>query len=74
LCISSFKRPVSIGVYGHPSHEVSRYILSVFEVTVEDDDFPYHQASKSDISDRDRDNKVNATLIIKNPLDISKYF
>ncbi|KAH0950564.1 hypothetical protein HN011_003906 [Eciton burchellii] len=53
----SFKRPVSIGVYGHPSHEVSRYILSVFEITVEDDDFSYHQASRSEISDRDRDNK-----------------
>ncbi|EFN90057.1 Uncharacterized protein C6orf120-like protein, partial [Harpegnathos saltator] len=26
----SFKRPVSIGVYGHPSHEISKYTLLVF--------------------------------------------
>ncbi|XP_019886917.2 DNA repair endonuclease XPF [Ooceraea biroi] len=46
----SFKRPVSIGVYGHPSHEISKYTLSVFEVTVEDDNFPYHQTSRSKLS------------------------
>lgn len=27
----SFKRPVSIGIYGHPSHENSKYILLVYE-------------------------------------------
>ncbi|EZA56135.1 hypothetical protein X777_03467, partial [Ooceraea biroi] len=53
----SFKRPVSIGVYGHPSHEISKYTLSVFEVTVEDDNFPYHQTSRSEISDKDREAK-----------------
>lgn len=52
----SFKRPVSIGVYGHPSHEISKYTLSVFEITVEDDNFPYH-TSRPEISDKDRDNK-----------------
>ncbi|XP_076483208.1 UPF0669 protein v1g209471-like [Bombus vancouverensis nearcticus] len=29
----SFKRPVSIGIYGHPSHESSKYILLVYETT-----------------------------------------
>nr|XP_003705895.2 PREDICTED: DNA repair endonuclease XPF [Megachile rotundata] len=33
LIPDSFKRPVSIGVYGHPSHEVSKYILLVYETT-----------------------------------------
>ncbi|CAG5099574.1 Similar to Ercc4: DNA repair endonuclease XPF (Mus musculus) [Cotesia congregata] len=30
----SFKRPVSIGVYGHPSHEASQYNLFVYHVAL----------------------------------------
>ncbi|XP_076181183.1 UPF0669 protein v1g209471-like [Ptiloglossa arizonensis] len=33
LIPDSFKRPVSIGVYGHPSYEISKYILLVYETT-----------------------------------------
>ncbi|CAD1478967.1 unnamed protein product, partial [Heterotrigona itama] len=33
LIPDSFKRPVSIGVYGHPSHENSKYILLVYQTT-----------------------------------------
>lgn len=47
---------MSIGVYGHPSHEISKYTLLVFEVMVEDD-IPYDQASTSTY--KDRDNKVS---------------
>ncbi|XP_029178024.1 LOW QUALITY PROTEIN: DNA repair endonuclease XPF [Nylanderia fulva] len=43
----SFKRPVSIGVYGHPSHEVSKYTLLVSELMIEDDTIPYDQISRS---------------------------
>ncbi|XP_014486737.1 PREDICTED: UPF0669 protein C6orf120 homolog isoform X2 [Dinoponera quadriceps] len=48
----SFKRPVSIGVYGHPSHEISKYTLLVFEVMVEDD-ITYDQASRNTYKDQD---------------------
>ncbi|KYM86435.1 DNA repair endonuclease XPF, partial [Atta colombica] len=41
----SFKRPVSIGVYGHPSHEISKYTLLVSEVIVEDDTSSYDETS-----------------------------
>ncbi|KAK0178143.1 hypothetical protein PV328_002120 [Microctonus aethiopoides] len=34
----SFKRPVSIGVYGHPSHETSHYNLLVYHVALSDDE------------------------------------
>lgn len=54
--MSSFKRPVSIGVYGHPSHEISKYTLLVFEVMIEEDT-SYDQTSKSTY--KDRDNKVS---------------
>ncbi|KAK9309705.1 hypothetical protein QLX08_000704 [Tetragonisca angustula] len=33
LIPDSFKRPVSIGVYGHPSHENNKYILLVYQTT-----------------------------------------
>lgn len=56
MYISSFKRPVSIGVYGHPSHEISKYTLLVFDVMVEDD-IPYDQTSRNTY--KDRDNKVS---------------
>jgi hypothetical protein len=32
LIYFSFKRPVSIGIYGHPSHELSHYTLLIFQV------------------------------------------
>lgn len=37
--IFSYKRPVSIGVYGHPAHETSRYSLLVYHVTLADQEF-----------------------------------
>lgn len=63
MCFS-FKRPVSIGVYGHPSHEISKYTLLVFEVMVEDD-IPYDQASGS--TNKDKDNKVSNSSIQNYP-------
>lgn len=58
--IFSFKRPVSIGVYGHPSHEISKYTLLVSELMIEDDSIPYDQISRS--SYKDRDTKVNSYI------------
>ncbi|XP_025074735.1 UPF0669 protein v1g209471-like [Pogonomyrmex barbatus] len=49
----SFKRPVSIGVYGHPSHEISKYTLLVSEILIEGDIVPYDQASGGTYKDRD---------------------
>lgn len=51
---------MSIGVYGHPSHEISKYTLLVSELMIEDDTIPYDQASRS--SYKDRDNKVNSHI------------
>nr|XP_012218805.1 PREDICTED: UPF0669 protein C6orf120 homolog [Linepithema humile] len=48
----SFKRPVSIGVYGHPSHEISKYTLLVSEIMIEEDTFSYDQVSRSTYKDR----------------------
>ncbi|XP_011868390.1 PREDICTED: DNA repair endonuclease XPF [Vollenhovia emeryi] len=50
----SFKRPVSIGVYGHPSHEISKYTLLVSEVMVEDDISSYGETSRKTYKTRDR--------------------
>lgn len=50
----SFKRPVSIGVYGHPSHEISKYTLLVSEVIVEDDTSSYDETSGNTYKTRDR--------------------
>lgn len=61
MYVFSFKRPVSIGVYGHPSHEISKYTLLVFDVMVEDD-IPYDQASRNTY--KDQDNKVNNHLLL----------
>lgn len=33
IFLSSFKRPVGVGVYGHPSRENSKYILLVYETS-----------------------------------------
>ncbi|XP_017761700.1 PREDICTED: UPF0669 protein v1g209471-like [Eufriesea mexicana] len=35
---NSSKRPINIGVYGHPSYENSKYILVVFQITEIDND------------------------------------
>ncbi|XP_046141327.1 UPF0669 protein C6orf120 homolog [Osmia bicornis bicornis] len=45
LIPDSFRRPVSIGVYGHPSHEISKYILLVYETT-DIEDISYERNSK----------------------------
>lgn len=50
----SFKRPVSIGVYGHPSHEISKYTLLVSEVMIEDDISSYNESSGTSYKTRDR--------------------
>lgn len=50
----SFKRPVSIGVYGHPSHEISKYTLLVSEVMIEDDTSSYDESSGKTYRTRDR--------------------
>ncbi|KAG5347263.1 U669 protein, partial [Acromyrmex charruanus] len=49
-----FKRPVSIGVYGHPSHEISKYTLLVSEVIGEDDTSSYDETSGNTYKTRDR--------------------
>lgn len=48
---------MSIGVYGHPSHEISKYTLLVSELLIEDDNLLYDQTSRNNY--KDRDNKVN---------------
>lgn len=60
LYFFSFKRPVSIGVYGHPSHEISKYTLLVSEIMVEDDTSSYDETSGKTYKTRD---KVNIILI-----------
>lgn len=45
---------MSIGVYGHPSHEISKYTLLVSELIIEDDTIPYDQTSRSSYKDRDK--------------------
>lgn len=52
---------MSIGVYGHPSHEISKYTLLVSEIIVEDDTFFYDQVSKSTYKDR---YKVSSYMLI----------
>ncbi|XP_044576968.1 UPF0669 protein C6orf120 homolog [Cotesia glomerata] len=41
----SFKRPVSIGVYGHPSHEASQYNLFVYHVALGADEITDEQST-----------------------------
>ncbi|XP_053594042.1 UPF0669 protein C6orf120 homolog [Microplitis demolitor] len=41
----SFKRPVSIGVYGHPSHEISQYNLFVYHVALGADEIVDEQST-----------------------------
>ncbi|KYM98817.1 DNA repair endonuclease XPF, partial [Cyphomyrmex costatus] len=57
----SFKRPVSIGVYGHPSHEISKYTLLVSEVIVEDDTSSYDETSKNTYKTCDREDGLVIT-------------
>ena len=45
-----FKRPVHIGVYGHPRHPVSKYLLQV--VIVEDREFDPFSAEEESTRDR----------------------
>ncbi|XP_023245287.1 LOW QUALITY PROTEIN: DNA repair endonuclease XPF-like [Copidosoma floridanum] len=46
-----FKRPVSIGVYGHPSHESSRYTLLVYQVKDVDNNFTEKDSRNDDLQD-----------------------
>ena len=60
LIPDSFKRPVSIGVYGHPSHENSRYILLVYEST-DTENVSYERNSENIQNDYD-DKEHNASV------------
>lgn len=44
LIPDSFKRPVSIGIYGHPSHKNSKYILLVYQ-TIDTENISYNKDS-----------------------------
>lgn len=51
---SSFKRPIGIGVYGHPSHDVSTYLLEATysdEDDIDDDFFSKDRLSFEDIEE-----------------------
>lgn len=54
----SFKRPVSIGVYGHPSHENSHYTLAVYQIVLADGDTFDEQNPTESFSKKDH-TKVN---------------
>ncbi|XP_017880589.1 UPF0669 protein C6orf120 homolog [Ceratina calcarata] len=47
LIPDSFKRPVSIGIYGHPSHENSTYVLLVYQ-TSDTEHVSYEKSSQAD--------------------------
>lgn len=49
-----FKRPVNIGVYGHPSHESSLYVLQVTEGPA-NYDFPDQSSDSQNTADWDAD-------------------
>lgn len=59
----SFKRPVSIGVYGHPSHDLSKYTLLVYEVITTDEDTTYDQKTENIYKDSDSKKKSPPFLI-----------
>ncbi|XP_043671224.1 UPF0669 protein C6orf120 homolog [Vespula pensylvanica] len=59
----SFKRPVSIGVYGHPSHELSKYTLLVYEVISTDEDATYDQKTENIYKDSDNKKKSPTFLV-----------
>lgn len=59
----NFKRPVSIGVYGHPSHELSKYTLLVYEVISMDDQTTYDQKVENIYKDSDN-KKKSPTFIV----------
>ncbi|XP_046742393.1 UPF0669 protein C6orf120 homolog [Diprion similis] len=46
----SFKRPVGIGVYGHPSHDISKYSLSVYQLSVPPDEGEIESTYRSEDS------------------------
>ncbi|XP_017797478.1 PREDICTED: UPF0669 protein v1g209471-like [Habropoda laboriosa] len=53
LIPDSFKRPVTIGVYGHPSNENSKYILLVYETT-DTENISYDRNSKIHIDEEQK--------------------
>ncbi|XP_075228903.1 UPF0669 protein v1g209471-like [Lycorma delicatula] len=62
----SFQRPVSIGVYGHPSHDISTYVLKVVGLYTENSD--EHDSSdtvnpdstiETDTSDLNEEDRLN---------------
>ncbi|KAK2583993.1 hypothetical protein KPH14_006453 [Odynerus spinipes] len=64
LIPDSFKRPVSIGVYGHPSHELSRYTLLVYEVAVTDENTSYDKKSEYIYKEQNNSEKKSETFMI----------
>lgn len=38
-CYCSFKRPVGIGIYGHPSYENSTYLLEIYYNNCADEEY-----------------------------------
>lgn len=60
LIPDSFKRPVSIGVYGHPSHENSKYILLVYQTT-DTENISYKR--NSDIHNEEQKPSISASIM-----------
>lgn len=61
----SFQRPVSVGIYGHPSHEVSKYILLVYETENTETIF-YNKNSEDaqeDDNNKDQTSPVSAFIV-----------
>ncbi|XP_051174359.1 UPF0669 protein C6orf120 homolog [Leptopilina boulardi] len=59
----SFKRPVSIGVYGHPSHENSRFTLSVFQILLSEGE-NFNEQSPTEIIRKKRLSKKETPSVI----------
>lgn len=65
----NFHRPIGIGVYGHPSHELSIYLLEVFyRYKDETFDSPFDIEGLNDGDDNDEEDDIKKALHNSNPL------
>lgn len=51
--LHSFHRPIGVGIYGHPSYDVSEYLLEAFYLEEEIDHFLIDTTEFEDKIDRD---------------------
>ncbi|XP_033329094.2 UPF0669 protein v1g209471-like [Megalopta genalis] len=61
LIPDSFKRPVSIGIYGHPSHKSSKYILLVYETANTENIF--YDKDSEDVYEDDNDEDHGLSIL-----------